>query len=79
MSALGKLIQGCSWLWPAVQEEHTSLVNYAEADFVRQLVDFLRRLVLMPVLRVGPPDIRLLPGVSAPLKHELLSTLTRTA
>ncbi|KAL8427938.1 hypothetical protein Efla_003452 [Eimeria flavescens] len=25
-------------------EEHTSLVNYAEADFVRQLVDFLRRL-----------------------------------
>ncbi|OEH73563.1 tRNA-splicing endonuclease positive effector [Cyclospora cayetanensis] len=26
-------------------EEHTSLVNYVEADFVRQLVDFLRRLV----------------------------------
>ncbi|CDI76759.1 tRNA-splicing endonuclease positive effector protein, putative [Eimeria acervulina] len=25
-------------------EEHTSLVNYAEADFVRQLIDFLRRL-----------------------------------
>lgn len=29
----------------AAQEEHTSLVNYAEADFVRQLIDFLRRLV----------------------------------
>ncbi|CDJ47727.1 tRNA-splicing endonuclease positive effector protein, putative [Eimeria brunetti] len=27
-------------------EEHTSLVNYAEADFVRQLIDFLRRLFI---------------------------------
>ncbi|KAL8433881.1 hypothetical protein ACSSS7_003542 [Eimeria intestinalis] len=30
----------------ASQEELTSLVNYAEADFVRQLVDFLRRLFI---------------------------------
>ncbi|CDI75370.1 tRNA-splicing endonuclease positive effector protein, putative [Eimeria praecox] len=27
-------------------EEHTSLVNYTEADFVRQLIDFLRRLLV---------------------------------
>ncbi|CDJ66282.1 tRNA-splicing endonuclease positive effector protein, putative [Eimeria necatrix] len=27
-------------------EEHTSFVNYTEADFVRQLVDFLRRLFI---------------------------------